>query len=72
MQHECGRRDVCRLLIGKPEGKTTLGRPRHRWLGNIKTDLVEIGWGGVDWIGVAQDRYRCRALVNVIMSLRVL
>jgi hypothetical protein len=45
-----------RLLVGKPEGKRRLGRPKKRWVGNIKMDLGEIGWGGVDWIGLAQDR----------------
>jgi hypothetical protein len=50
------RRNVYRLLVGKPEGKRPLGRPRCRWVDNIKTDLVEIGRGGVDWIDLAQDR----------------
>jgi hypothetical protein len=57
--------------VGKPEGKRQLGRPRCRWVDNIKTDLLEIGWGGVDWIGLAQDRDKWRALVNVVMNLRV-
>jgi hypothetical protein len=60
-----------RLLVGKREGKGPLGRPRQRWLDNIKMDLVEIGWGGVDWIGVAQNRNKLRALVNAVMNLRV-
>jgi hypothetical protein len=64
-------RDVYRLLVGKPEGKRPLGRPRRRWIDNIKMDLLEIGLGVVDWIGVAQDRYRWRALVNSVMNLRV-
>jgi hypothetical protein len=59
-----------RLLVGKPEGRRPLGRPRHRWLDNIKMDLVEVGWGGVDWIGLAHDRDHWRALVNAIMNLR--
>jgi hypothetical protein len=64
------KRNDYRSLVGKPEGKRPLGRPRCRWVVNI-LDLVEIGLGGVDWIGLAQDRYRCRALVNSIMNLRV-
>jgi hypothetical protein len=50
------KRNVYRLLVGKPEGKSPLGRPRHRWVDNIKMDLLEICWGSVDWIGLAQDR----------------
>jgi hypothetical protein len=65
------KRNVYRLLVGKPEGNRPLGRPRRRWIYNIKMDLLEIGWGGVDWIGLAQDRYRWRALVNSVMNLRV-
>jgi hypothetical protein len=64
-------RNMYRLLVGKPEGKRPLGRPRCRWIDNIKIDLLEIGWGGVDWVGLAQDRYRWRALVNSVMNLRV-
>jgi hypothetical protein len=60
-----------RLLVGKPEGKRLLGRPRRRWVDNIKMDLLEIGLGDVDWIGLAQDRDKWRALVNVVMNLRV-
>jgi hypothetical protein len=63
--------NVYRLLVGKPEGKRPLGRPRRRWIDNIKMDLFEIGVSVVDWIGLAQDRYRCRALVNSVMNLRV-
>jgi hypothetical protein len=63
------KRNVYRLLVGKPEGKRLLGRPRHRWMGNIKMDLLEIVWNVVDWIGLAQDRYRWRALVNSVMIL---
>jgi hypothetical protein len=59
-----------RLLVGKPEGKGPLGRPRHRWL-DIGMDLGEIGWGGVDRIGLAQDRDRWRALVKAVMNLAV-
>jgi hypothetical protein len=57
--------------VGKPEGKRPLGRPRRRCVDNIKIDLLELGWGGVDWIGLAQDRYNWRALVNAVMNLRV-
>jgi hypothetical protein len=60
-----------RLFVGKPEGKRPLGRPRRRWVDNINMDLLEIGWGGVDWIGLAQDRDKWRALVNAVMNLRV-
>jgi hypothetical protein len=66
-----GKRNAYRLLVGKPEGKIPLGRPRRRWVYNIKMDLSEIGWGGVDWIGLAQDRDKWRALVNAVMNLRV-
>jgi hypothetical protein len=65
------RRDTYRLLVGKPEEKRPLGRPRHRWVQNIRTDLVEVGWGDVGWIGLAQDRDRWRALVNAVLNLRV-
>jgi hypothetical protein len=66
------KRNAYRLLVGKPEGKRPLGRPRCRWVDNIKMDLLGIGWGGVDWIGVTQDRDKWRALVNAVMNLRVL
>jgi hypothetical protein len=52
------KRNMYRLLVGKPEGKRSLGRPRHRWIDNIKTDLLEIGLSVVHWIGLVQDRYR--------------
>jgi hypothetical protein len=65
------KRNVNRLLVGKPEGKRPLGRPRRRWIDNIQMDLSEIGMSVVDWIGLAQDRYRWRALVNSVMNLRV-
>jgi hypothetical protein len=65
------KRNVYRLLVGKLEGKRPLGRPRRRWIYNIKKDLLEIGLNVVDWIGLAQDRYWWRALVNSIMNLRV-
>jgi hypothetical protein len=65
------KRNMYRLLVGKSEGKRPLGRPRRRWIDNIKMKPLEIGLGGVDWIGLAQDRYRWRALVNSVMNLRV-
>jgi hypothetical protein len=65
------KRNVYRLLVGKPEGKRPLGRERRRWIDNIKIDLLEILLSVVDWIGLAQDRYRCRALVNAVMNFRV-
>jgi hypothetical protein len=65
------KRNVYRLLVGKPEGKRPLGRPRHRWIDNMKMDLLEIGLSVVDWIGLAQDRFRWRALMNVVINLRV-
>jgi hypothetical protein len=58
-------------LVGKPEGKRPLGRPRRRWVDNIKLDLVEIGWGDVDWVRLAQDWDRWRARVNAVMNRRV-
>ena len=65
------RRGVYRVLVGKHEGKRPLGRPRRRWEDNIKMDLQEVGCGGMDWIDLAQDRYRWRAVVNSVMNLRV-
>jgi hypothetical protein len=65
------KRIVYRLLVGKPEGKRPLGRPSRRWIDNIKMDLFEIGLNVVDWIGLAEDWYRWRALVNLVMNLRV-
>jgi hypothetical protein len=58
------KRNMYRLLVGKSEGKRPLGRPRHRWIHSIKMDLLETGVGVVDWIGLVQNRYRWRALVN--------
>jgi hypothetical protein len=66
-----GKRNVYRLLVGKPKGKRPLGRQRHRWIDNIKIDLSKIGLGVMDWIGLAQDRYRWRAIVNTVMNLQV-
>jgi hypothetical protein len=65
------KRNVYRLLVGKPEVKRPLGRPRRRWTDNIKMDLLEIGLSVVNWIGLAQYRYRWRVLVNAVMNLRV-
>jgi hypothetical protein len=65
------KRNMYRLLVGKPEGKRPIGRLRRRWIDNIKMDLLEIGLNVVDWIGLAQDRYSWRALVNSVMNLRV-
>ena len=64
-------RGVYRFLVGKPEGKRPLGRPRRRWVDNISMDLQEVGCGHVDWIGLAQDRDRWRKLVSAVMNLRV-
>jgi hypothetical protein len=65
------KRGVCRVLVGKLEGKRPLGRPRRRWEDNIKMDLQDVGCGGMDWIELAQDRYRWRDRVNAIMNFRV-
>jgi hypothetical protein len=61
------KRNAYRLLVGKPEGKRPLGRPRRTWVDTIRMDLGEVGWGDVDWIGLAQDRNRWRALVNSVI-----
>jgi hypothetical protein len=65
------KRNLYRLLVRKPEEKRPLGRPRRKWTDSIKMGLLEIGLGGMDWIGLAQDRYRWRALVNAVMNLRI-
>jgi hypothetical protein len=65
------RRGVYRVFVGQPEGKRPLGKPTHRWEGNIKVDIDEAGCGDMDWIDVAQDRDGWRALVNEVMNLRV-
>jgi hypothetical protein len=65
------KRSAYKILVGKPEGKKPLGRPRRRWMDNIELDIREIGWGGTDWIDLAQDRDWWWALVNIVMNLRV-
>jgi hypothetical protein len=65
------KRNAYRILVGKPEGKRLLGRARRKWVDNIKMDLREIAWYGVDWIDRAQDRVQWRALVNTVMNLCV-
>jgi hypothetical protein len=65
------KRNMYRLLVGKPEGKRPLGRPRRRWADNVRMDLEEVGWGDVDWIGLAKDRNMWRALVNSVLNLWV-
>jgi hypothetical protein len=65
------KRNAYSILVGKPEGRRPLGRPRCRWVDNIKMDLREIGWDGVHWVDLAQDRDHLRALVNTVMNLRV-
>ena len=64
-------RGVYRVLVGKPEGKRPMGRPRRRWVDNIRMGLQEVGCGYMDWIGLAQDRDRWRTLVSAVMNLRV-
>jgi hypothetical protein len=65
------KRNAYRLLVGKPEGKRPLGRPRCRWVATIRMDRGEVGWGNVDWISLAKDRNRWRALVNSVLNLWV-
>jgi hypothetical protein len=65
------KKNACRILIRKPEGKRPLGIPRHRWLDNIEVDLRDIRWGDMHWIDLAQDRDEWKALVNTAMNLRV-
>jgi hypothetical protein len=75
MDRECStngeKKNAYRIFVGKLEGKRPLGRPRRRWVDNIKVDLKEIGWDGMDCIDPAQDRDQWRALVNTVMNLRV-
>jgi hypothetical protein len=65
------KRNAYRLMVVKPEGKRPLGRPRRRWVDNIRMDFVEVEWSDVDWIGVAKDRNRWRAVANSVLNLRV-
>jgi hypothetical protein len=65
------KKNSYRILVGKSEGKRPLGGPRHRWVGNIKIYLREIGWDGIDWIDLAQNRDQCRAIVDTVMNLQV-
>ena len=65
------RGGVYRVLVGKPEGRRLLGRPKRRWVDNIRTDLQEVGCGYMDWIGLAQDRDRWRTLLSAVMNLRL-
>jgi hypothetical protein len=65
------KKNACRILVGKPEGKRSPGRPRHMCVNNMKVDLGETGWRGVDWIGLAQDRDQWRAFVNAVMNIWV-
>jgi transcription termination factor 2 len=65
------KRNAYTLFVGKPQGKIPLGRPRRRWVDNIRMDLREFGWGDMDWIGLAQDTNRWRALVNSVLNLQV-
>jgi hypothetical protein len=71
MWHEWGRRGTCISYLYEREGKRPLGRPKCSWVDNIKMDLLQIGLSVVDWIGLVQDRYRWRALVNSLMNIRV-
>jgi hypothetical protein len=63
-------RGAYRILMGRPEGRRPLGRPRHRWENNIKMELQDVVWGFMDWTDLAQDRDRCRALMNAVMNIR--
>jgi hypothetical protein len=65
------KRNAYRILVGNPEGKRPLRRPRRRWVDNIKMDLREIGWDGMDWIDLVQDRDQWRVVVNAVMNVRV-
>jgi hypothetical protein len=64
-------KNTYRIFVGKPEGKRQLGRPRRRWVDNIKMDIRELGWDGMDWIELPQDRDQWRALVNTVLNVRV-
>jgi hypothetical protein len=66
------KKHAYRVLVGKPEGKRPLGRPRRMWVNNIKMDIEEIGWYGVDWIDMAQDREQWRVIVSTVMNVYIL
>jgi hypothetical protein len=68
---DAGKRNVCKILAGKPDVNRPLGRPRRRWVDNIEMDLGDTGWGDVDSVGLAQDMDKWRAVVNVVMKFRV-
>jgi hypothetical protein len=68
-EEEEKKKNTYRLVVGKPEGKGPLGRPRRRWVDNIRMDLGEVGWGDMDWTDLAKDRNRWRALVNSVLNL---
>jgi hypothetical protein len=65
------KRNACRTWVGKPKGKRPLGRPRRRWVDDVKMDLREVRWCGMDWVDLAQDRDQWRALINMVMNIRV-
>jgi hypothetical protein len=65
------KRNAYRILVGKPQGKKPLGRPRCRWVGNIEIDIREIGWDSMDWLDLVQDSDQWRALVNTVINLRI-
>jgi hypothetical protein len=69
--YEGEKRNTNMISVGTSEGKSPLGKPRHRWEDNIKMDLRDLGWGGVDWIVMVEDRDQFRALVNTVMNFRV-
>jgi hypothetical protein len=66
------KRNAYRILMGNPEGKRPLGRPRRRWMNNVRMDLGEIGWDDINWVDVAQERDQWRAIVSTVLNLRVL
>ena len=71
MRHAWETRDMNTVLVGRPEGKKPLGKPRHRWENKSKMDLQEVGWGGMDWINLTQDRDRWQVPVNAVMNEQV-
>jgi hypothetical protein len=71
VSHKWDRRGAYRVLVGRPEARRPLGRPSLRWDDNMKMDLQDVGWRGVDWIALAEDRYRWRAFMNAVINIRV-